>query len=95
MFTSLIRIETRTGQPIRVKSTQVRLRSQVIHFRAPIANGGLLWNRPVEVIVHTSDGEEQILAIPDLTRIAVLALVGICFVGMFMLMLFRRRKIDS
>ena len=95
MSTSLLRVETLTGQSIRVKNTEIRVRSQVIHFRLPVANGGMIWNRPVAVLVRTSDGQEQILPIPDLTRIAVLTLVGLCFGCMFLLILFRNKKIES
>ena len=95
MSTSLLRVETLTGQSIRVKNTQVRVRSQVIQFRLPMANGGLIWNRPVAVLVRTSDGHEQMLTVPDLTRIAVLILAGLCFASMFLLILFRPKKVES
>ena len=95
MSTSLISIETLTGKSIRVKDTELRVRSQVIQFRLPVLMGGLIWNRPVAVLVRTSDGHEQMLPIPDLTRIAVLILAGLCFARMFLLILFRHKKVES
>ena len=95
MSTSLLRVETLTGQSIRVKNTEIRVRSQVIQFRLPVVIGGLSWNRPVAVLVRTWDGQEQMLPIPDLTRIAVLTLVGLCFGCVFLLILFRHKKIES
>ena len=91
----MLRVETLTGQTIRVKNTQVRVRSQVIQFRLPMANGGVIWNRPVAVLLRTSDGHEQMLPVPDLTRIAALILAGLCFASVFLLILYRQSKVES
>lgn len=95
MSTSFLSIETRTSHPIRLNKHEVRLRSQVIQLRLPVVNGGLIWNRPLAVVVHTSDDREQTLPIPDLTRIAILILTGLSAASMFLLIFFRRRKIES
>jgi hypothetical protein len=91
----MLRVETRTGQPIQVKDTQLRVRSQVIQFRPSVINGGMIWNRPIAVFVRTSDGHEQMLPVRDLTRVAVLILAGLCFASMFLLMLHRHRNVES
>lgn len=91
MPSPLLRIETLTGQPVSVKDTRLRLRSQVIQFRLPGARGGLIWNRPVAVVLSTPDGQEQILPIRDVTRTAVLALLALSLGSTFVLMLFRRK----
>jgi hypothetical protein len=91
MPNSLLRIETLTSQPVKFKDTQLRVRSQVVQLRLPIANGGLIWNRPVAVVLSTPDGQEQTLTVPDVTRTAVLLLVTLCFVSTFLLILFRRK----
>jgi hypothetical protein len=91
MLNSVLRIETLTGQPIKVKDTQLRVRSQVVKLRFPVISGGLIWNRPIAVLVHTADGQDQILPIPDLTRTTVLALLVLSLAGTFLLMLFRRK----
>ena len=88
MTTLLLRIETLTSPLVRVKDTQLRVRSQVVQLRLPSASGGLIWNRPVAVLVRTPDGQDQILPIPDVTRTALLALVGLCLASTFLL----RRK---
>jgi len=95
MSNSLLRVETLTGQSITVKNTEIRVRTQVIQFRLPVANAGLIWNRPVAVLVRTWDGQEQMLPIPDLTRIIVLILAGLCLASMFLLILFRPKKVES
>ena len=89
------RIETRNGRPLRVKGAQVHVRSQVVQLRLPIAHGGLIWNRPVSVVVRTPDGQEQILPIPDVTRSAVLALLVLSLVSTFLLVRFRRKSAES
>jgi hypothetical protein len=93
MRSSLLRSETLTGQPIRVKDTQLCFRSQVVQLRLPIASGGLIWNRPVAVLVRTPDGQDQILPLPDVTRTAMLSLMALCFASTFLFMLFRRKTV--
>ena len=88
----LLRIETLTGQPVRVRDTQLHVRSQVVQLRLPFANGGLIWNRPVSVVMRTPDGQEQILSVADVTRTAVLALLVLSLVGTFLQMLLRRKN---
>jgi hypothetical protein len=91
MLTPLLRIETLTGQPIKVKGTQLRVRSQVVQLRLPVINGGLIWNRPVAVLVQAVDSQDRLLPLPDLTRTAVLALTVLSLAMAFLLMLFRRK----
>ena len=93
MNTPPLLIETLTSQPIRVKDSQLRLRSQVVELRLPIASGGLIWNRPIAVLVKTPDGQEHVLPVVDVTRIAVLALMTFSFVSTFLFMLFRRKNV--
>ena len=90
MSNSLLRIETLTGQPVKVKDAQLRLRSQVIQLRFPFISGGLIWNRPVAVLVRTADGQDQILPIRDMTRTAMLVLAGLCFASTFLFMIYKR-----
>jgi len=90
MSTSLLRIETLTSQPVKVKDTEVRVRSQVVQLRLPFASGGLIWNRPVAVVVSTADGRDQILPIQDVTRTAMLVLAGLCFASTFLFMIYKR-----
>ena len=92
MQTSLLRIETLTSPPITIQDTQLHVRSQLVQLRFTTVNGGVIWNRPVAVVVRTLDGEEKIVSISDMTRAAMLTLAGLCFTGMFVLMFFRRKK---
>lgn len=91
MSTPLFRIETLTGHPVKVKDTQLRARSQVVQIRFPFISGGLIWNRPVAVLVHTAEGQDQTLPIPDGTRTATLALFVLSLVSTFLFISFRRK----
>jgi hypothetical protein len=90
---SLLRIETLTGEPIRIKDAQLRVRSQVVQLRFPFINGGLIWNRPVAVWVRTADGQDQILPVSDVTRTTLLSLLTFSLVVTFLFRLFRRKNI--
>jgi len=85
MKSSILHIETLTGPPISIQDTQAQLRSQRVQLRLPAVNGGLIWNRPLAVVLRTSDDQEKIVRIADVTRTAVFALAGLCFTGMFVL----------
>ena len=90
MSNSLLRIDTLTGQPVKVKDTQLRIRSQVLQIRLPFIRGGLIWNRPIAVLVSAADGRDQILPIRDVTRTAMLVLAGLCFASTFLFMIYKR-----
>ena len=95
MQTSMFQIETLTSSRITVQGTQVRLRSLLVRLRCPAIHGGVIWNRPVAVVVRTLDGDESILPIPDVTRTALLALAGLCFAGVFIFKFLRRKMANS
>jgi hypothetical protein len=42
--------------------------AQSVSFRLPVFNLGLVWNRPVSVLVTDADGREQVLVVHDPTR---------------------------
>ena len=85
------RIQTLTGKPVIVNSIELRVRSQVIQLRFPFIHGGLIWNRPVAVLVRTADGQDQILPVSDVTRTVVLMLLLFSLAGTLLLRLFQRK----
>ena len=91
MTNSLLHIKTLTSQPLTVKDAQLRLRSQVVQLRLPMVQGGLIWNRPVAVLVRTPDGQEQTLHVRDVTGSVVLALVLLCFASTLLFRLSGRK----
>jgi hypothetical protein len=88
-------IQTLNGRPVKVGDVQVYVRSQVLQMRLPFGNGGLIWNRPLSVLIRTPNGQEQILSVPDVTRTAVLTLLALSVVGTFLLIRFRRTNAES
>lgn len=92
MQTSILRVETLTGPPITIPGAQLYVRSRLLQLEFPAANGGLLWNRPVAIVVRPTTGQEKVIPVLDMTRIAVLTLAGICLTGTFVLMVLKRKK---
>lgn len=92
MPTSIARIETLTGPPITIPDAQLYVRSHLVQLRFPTANGGLLWNRPVAIVVRPLTGQEKVIPVLDITRIAVLTLAGICLTGLLVFMFLKRKK---
>ena len=95
MQTSLLRIETLTSPPITIQGTRAHLRSQLIQLRFPVINGGVIWNRPVAVVLRSLDGEEKIVPILDTTRIVMFTLAGLYFTGMLVRMFARGKRTRS
>lgn len=81
MLDKFIQVENRAGSIIQAGENRLMPVSQAIRLQIPGLQGGLIWNRPVSVVVTTPDGQEQILPIRDVTRIAQLTLLGMAVVG--------------
>lgn len=77
---AFITYESKVGTPVQAGSVKLTPVSQVFQVNAPVANGGLIWNRPVAVQVENEQGEMQILPIQDVTRQALMLFAGICLV---------------
>ena len=87
----LFTIETSPGETIQAGSNQITHFSQAVKLTLPGSRGGLIWNRPVSVLIQGEDGSEKVLPVVDVTRIAQLALLGIGLAGGIMFWLIRRR----
>jgi hypothetical protein len=95
MQTSILRIETRTSPPIKIPDAQLYVRSRLVQLRFPIVNGGLIWNRPAAIVVRPLNGQEKVIPVLDMTRIAVFTLAGICFTSILTFMFLKRKKAKS
>ena len=73
---SILSIENQAGAPIQAGANRLVPFSQVVRLQVPGMQGGLVWNRPVSVLVQAADGSEEVLAIPDPTRQAQLTFLG-------------------
>jgi hypothetical protein len=54
-------------------------------------SGGIIWNRPVSVVVQSEGGVEQLLPVRDITRQVQLALFGGALFSVLTLWSVRRR----
>jgi hypothetical protein len=88
----LITIETRGGEPISVKDTQLVPFHQVLQIRFPGLQGGLVWNRPVSILTVDADGQEQVVPVHDVTRQAVWTLFGVTLFTLLIGLIVKKRK---
>ncbi len=82
--------ETFSGQPVVFQGHRLIPFHQAFRFPLPGRLGGLVWNRPVAVLVTRPDGGEQILPVTDPTRRAVLAILGLAAGALLLTRLSRR-----
>jgi len=84
--------EIRTGESWQVGDYQITPQNQVLKFRLPGYNGGLIWNRPKAVLVHTPDGQEINLPIRDVTRFIIWSMLVGGILGAVLMSLMRHRE---
>lgn len=72
-FRDLVEVRTRSHDPVGVGDRTITLQSKAVSIRWP--GGGGVWNRPVAVLVER-DGQVVRVPIVDVTRLAILAMVG-------------------
>jgi hypothetical protein len=72
----LISVETTPGQAVMAHGRRLIPFATKWTFYLPVFNLGLVWNRPVSVLVTGADGSEQVLPVRDPTRQIVWALWG-------------------
>lgn len=69
-----------SGQAVRIGDRTLTPQSQALTLGGPF--GGLVWNRPVAVLVEGPDGAARRIPIVDVTRAGQLAMLGLglaCF----------------
>jgi hypothetical protein len=69
--------ETQPGQPVTTGGLRLLPFAQSVSLRLPGDRFGLVWNRPVSLLVTDADGREQVLDVPDPTRKIVWTLYGL------------------
>lgn len=86
--------ETRTSEAVQAGSRRLVLYSKVLRVQIPgWHNGGLVWNRPVAVMVTTAEGQETMLPVRDTTRLVELLLLGAGLVsGLLLWSAYRAQK---
>jgi hypothetical protein len=66
-----LKTEIISGETQQVGNYQLTPVSQVLKIMTPGNHAGFIWNRPKAVVVRTLDGQEQVLPVTDVTRIAI------------------------
>lgn len=88
MADPFVQVETRAGDPIRVFGSEIIPFSRAVILRFPGISGGVIWNRPVSVLVGTDGEREEILRVRDVTRLAQVFILGAGLLGSFLIWLF-------
>ena len=86
---SLIQFETQAGRPILTGKIIVTPIAKVLRLQIPGLQGGVIWNRPVAVLVEREDGSQEMIHVRDVTRLLQLTLAGLA-AGMMIFWLLSR-----
>jgi hypothetical protein len=73
---SVIESEIKTGTSMQVGNFELTPQTQVLKVQIPGYHAGLVWNRPKAVVVRTPDGQETVLPVTDVTRVAIWAILA-------------------
>lgn len=88
----VINLETQGGQPISAGNFTLTPFAQSLRIRIPGLRGGLVWNRPISILVTGADGQEQVIPVPDVTRQVQWGLLGGGLAGSLLLWLIFQRN---
>lgn len=75
-MTEILDVKINAGEPVYAKDYKIIPFAQSIKITAPGITGGFIWNRPVSILVQKADGEETVIPITDVTRLAIFGLIG-------------------
>jgi hypothetical protein len=96
MIRKLINVETHAGEPISAGTVTLVPIAKSLRLMIPGVPAGLIWNRPVAMVIRDTAGSEQVIPIRDSTRRAVLALWGAAIGSAIYTMLFiLKRQFES
>ena len=91
-MSSLVQIETLWSKPIHAGTRTIITQSRVLHIHVPFLRGGIVWNRPLAVLILSNDGRDQVLPVRDVTRLAQLALFASGLAGALLIRLVTARR---
>ena len=85
-------VETHAGPSVHAGQTRIIPFVQTIRLTVPGMGRGLVWHRPTAIIAQTTDGQETVIPIPDVTRQAQLTFLGLGLLGACLIWFFNRKK---
>lgn len=89
---SLLHWENQAGQPFSAGGRTITPISQAIQLRLPFLSGGLIWNRPVSVVVQNAAGQEETIPVRDETRIQQITILAAGLAGALLIWLLFHKK---
>ena len=93
MAKSILVQQTSWGEPVNAGEVNVYPIARSYRINFPGARGGIVWNRPLAVIVEDSRGGRQIIPVQDRTRQLQVAILAAGFFGTLLTwLIFRRSK---
>ena len=93
MAKSILFQQTNWGEPVNAGDVNVYPVARSYRINFPAARGGIVWNRPLAVIVEDSHGSRQIIPVQDRTRQLQVAILAAGFFGTILTwLIFRRSK---
>ena len=84
--------EVRSGETQKVGELEITPTTNLLTIQLPGNHAVLIWNRPRAVIVRSPNGEEQILPVRDVTRLAIWSMLAGGLLGAIILGLMYRHK---
>jgi len=87
-----IHIRTNVGKAININGSTIVPIARSVHIRLPWVPGGIIWNRPVAVLVRHSDGTEYTLPVHDVTRRLQVLILTAGALGALLLWLLHRGR---
>ena len=88
----LIDSEVMKGETTRHGNLELIPVNQVFRIQSPGKHVGLIWNRPKAVVVRGEDGQEQVLPVTDVTRVAIWAILAGGILGAILIGLLYRHQ---
>lgn len=73
--------EFHSGTPIQAGTFTLVPFNRVVKVRIPGLMGGLVWNRPSTILARTTNGQEFVIPVKDVTRQVQIALIGGAFLA--------------
>ncbi len=79
MLSRWLEVETHAAPPVAAGEYRITPLAQSWRLKLPFPRigGGVIWNRPVAVVVQTPQGGERVLEVRDTTRQAQAGLLGV------------------
>ena len=84
--------QTSAGEPITVGNLKVFPVARSYRMNFPGGQGGMLWNRPLGVIVEDQQGKRQTIPVRDKTRRMQVAILAAGFLGSLLAWMILKRS---